>query len=177
MAKYKDHYAYLKSNESKSLSQSEFDISGTSVQEGLKASLYTERGVWRPGDTVYLNAVLHNSQMGLPEQFPIELTIRNPNGQKVYTETKSNHLMGLYAFVIPIKSNAMTGLYAATIKTGPSIFEKNLLIETIKPNRYKVEWPGIESKGLENLSDKTTIRASWLHGAPANGALANIKWK
>ena len=62
------------------------------------------------------------------------------------------------------------GLYAATIKAGPSIFEKNLLIETIKPNRYKVEWPGIESKGLENLSDKTTIRASWLHGAPANGA-------
>lgn len=177
IAKYKDHYAYLKINESKSLSQSEFDISGTSVQEGLKASLYTERGVWRPGDTVYLNAVLHNIQMGLQEQFPIELTIRNPNGQKVYTETKSNHLMGLYAFVIPIQSNAITGLYAATIKAGPSIFEKNLLIETIKPNRYKVEWPGIESKGLENLSDKTTIRASWLHGAPANGALANIKWK
>lgn len=40
-----------------------------------------------------------------------------------------------------------------------------------------MEWPGIESKGLENLTDKTTIRASWLHGAPANRALANIKWK
>lgn len=177
MAKYKDHYAYLKINENRSLSQSEFDISGTSVQEGLKASIYTERGVWRPGDTVYLNAVIHNITMGLPELFPVELTIRNPNGQKVFSETKSSHLMGLYAFIIPTQMNAITGLYAATIKAGPSIFQKNLLIETIKPNRYKVEWPGIESKGLENLSDKTSMRASWLHGAPANGALANIKWK
>lgn len=177
MAKYKDHYAYLKINENRSLSQTEFDISGTKVQDGLKASIYTERGVWRPGDTVYLNAIIHDIQKELPEQFPVELSLSNPKGQKVFKEIKSSHLMGLYSYTIPIQSNAITGLYLATIKAGPSVFEKNILIETIKPNRYKVEWPGIESNGLDNVKNKTTLRASWLHGAPANGAFANVKWK
>ncbi|MFY9197489.1 MAG: hypothetical protein WAO25_08390, partial [Bacillota bacterium] len=32
-----------------------FDVSGKEVQEGLKGYIYTERGVWRPGDSLYVS--------------------------------------------------------------------------------------------------------------------------
>ncbi|MEO6190695.1 MAG: hypothetical protein ABIO44_10385, partial [Saprospiraceae bacterium] len=49
-AQFQDNYAYLKVDEEKSMTNSEFEIGGVSSKQGLKASIYTERGVWRPGD-------------------------------------------------------------------------------------------------------------------------------
>ncbi|HQU60768.1 MAG TPA: hypothetical protein PLU64_16290, partial [Saprospiraceae bacterium] len=46
---------YLRLEDGSSLSMSRFDVSGVVAQKGLKGFLYGERGVWRPGDSVYLN--------------------------------------------------------------------------------------------------------------------------
>ncbi len=174
MAKSGKHYSYLKIAENKSLSQSEFDISGVKIQEGLKSSIYTERGVWRPGDTIYLNAIINQISQRLPDQFPIELSVTNPQRQIIYKSNKADHMMGLYSFRIPTKETDLTGVYTAHIKAGLSVFEKNLLVETVKPNRFKVEWPEAVEYSTEDLEKGLTLKAMWLHGAPASNAQANI---
>jgi len=37
-----------------------FDVGGETVQEGLKGFIYGDRGVWRPGDSLYLMFVLED---------------------------------------------------------------------------------------------------------------------
>lgn len=176
-AKSGKHYSYLKINENKSLSQSEFDISGVKLQEGIKSSLYTERGVWRPGDTIYLNAVIYQIDKKIPDQFPVELTVTNPQRQVIYKTNTSDHVRGLYSFQIPTKESDITGLYTARLKVGLSVFEKNLLIETVKPNRFKVEWPDINTYSTDQLQQGVPLKAMWLHGAPANEANANVNFR
>ena len=55
------HKTYLKLNEGMSLSLSKFDVSGNTLQRGLKGYIYGERGVWRPGDQLFLTFVLNDT--------------------------------------------------------------------------------------------------------------------
>ena len=49
---------YLKLDDGSSLSLSNFDITGSKVQNGIKGFIYGERGVWRPADTVHLAFIM-----------------------------------------------------------------------------------------------------------------------
>ena len=39
---------------------SHFDVGGETVVDGLKGHLYGDRGVWRPGDSIYLTFALQD---------------------------------------------------------------------------------------------------------------------
>ncbi len=168
------HHSYLKISDNKSISQSEFDISGIKLQKGLKATIYAERGVWRPGDSLFINVILHLDNEKIPLNLPLEFSLINPKRQVIYKTIKSENLQGLYSFLIPTKETDLTGLYTAKIQTGLSVFEKRILIETVKPNRYKVEWQEVKSEKLIDLKNPLKLRAMWLHGAPAAAANARV---
>lgn len=57
---------YLKLLGGESLSLSNFNVSGEYVNKGLKGFLYGERGVWRPGDSLYLSFILEDKLKQLP---------------------------------------------------------------------------------------------------------------
>ncbi len=61
-----DQSTYVKLDDELSLSVSNFDVSGETLQKGLKGYLYGERGVWRPGDTLFLSFILNDNANKLP---------------------------------------------------------------------------------------------------------------
>ncbi len=173
IANLQKNYAYLKLDPSKSLTTSEFDIDGISAQHGIKASIYTERGIWRPGDTMHLQVILHQDSKNLPETFPVLVECSNPKGQIVFIQKMVKNLLGLYAMDIPTKSNWMTGNYDAKIICGASIFNKKLQIESIKPNRFKFEWKFDENK--QGVVQNANLTSSFLHGAPASNKKITVE--
>ena len=58
--------AWLRLAENSALSLSNFDVSGQHVQMGVKGFIYGERGVWRPGDEIYLSLILEDKLGVLP---------------------------------------------------------------------------------------------------------------
>ncbi|MDR1161788.1 MAG: hypothetical protein LBK45_05560, partial [Tannerellaceae bacterium] len=46
--------SYMRIDQGSSLSLSTFDVAGEVVQKGIKGFIYGDRGVWRPGDTLFL---------------------------------------------------------------------------------------------------------------------------
>lgn len=174
-AKSGNNFAYLKLSDGKALSISEFDVSGTSSVAGLKASIYTERGIWRPGDTIFLNVILSQNNKTIPDQFPVELQLKNPQGQLIKKLMASAFKFGLYTFQIPTKFSDITGVYNATIKAGLSTFNKPLRVETVKPNRFKVDWTFDPSDNILAPNAKNTMQASWLFGTPASNVDADVE--
>ena len=87
--------AYVKLENAQSLSVSAFDVKGVEVAEGVQCMLYAERGVWRPGDNVYLDAILDDTDNPLPSDYPMVFTVKNPKGvetvRRVVKRGKSNH--------------------------------------------------------------------------------------
>ncbi|MGL5317493.1 MAG: hypothetical protein ACRC9Q_02155, partial [Bacteroidales bacterium] len=51
---------YLKLDDASALSYSRFDVGGKEIRKGLKGYLYTERGVWRPGDSIFVGFILND---------------------------------------------------------------------------------------------------------------------
>ena len=67
IAKHGDQRGYLRLDDGSSLSLSKFDVSGKIVEKGIKGFIYGERGVWRPGDTLYVMFILEDEENIIPE--------------------------------------------------------------------------------------------------------------
>jgi alpha-2-macroglobulin len=47
----------------------------------IEAAVFTERGIYRPGETVFVQALARDDQMRAPEPFPALLRVRRPDGR------------------------------------------------------------------------------------------------
>jgi alpha-2-macroglobulin len=156
---------YLKLESGEALSVSSFDVQGEQGQKGLKGFIYGERGVWRPGDTLHLSFILEDERHSLPEVHPVHFELVSPRGQTVQKLVKSSAENGFYTFKAVTEPGAETGGYTANVRVGSAVFSKTVKVETIKPNRLKVEM----DFGTQLLTGNTTaeLKSRWLHGASA----------
>jgi uncharacterized protein YfaS (alpha-2-macroglobulin family) len=162
---------YLRLADGLSLSMSEFDAGGTSYQQGLRGYIYAERDVWRPGDSVFLNFILWDPENKIDARHPVQLTITNPLGQKELERTSAMSLGGIYDLAFATSTTAPTGNWMAKIRVGDAVFTKSLKIETIKPNRLKIDAQLPEAIIATTANQTIPLEAQWLFGAPA----ANLK--
>jgi len=172
VAKHGNQRGYLKVGDSHSNSLSEFEVDGEEVTDGLKGFIYGDRGVWRPGDSLFLNFILRDPENKLPDNHPITMTLFSPGGEEVHTITKTQGLNGHYDFRTATSANAPTGVYWATVKVGAREFTKYLKIETVKPNRLKIKIQIPEYNTKDSLA---TLQSMWLHGAPAKKLDAKVE--
>ncbi|MBR6346791.1 MAG: alpha-2-macroglobulin [Bacteroidales bacterium] len=159
---------YLKITDGDQLSMSRFDVGGKIVKDGIKAFIYGERGVWRPGDTLHVTAVIMDSGHSIPDGHPASLELYTPEGQ-FYTRKVSTGSDGFYCFNIPTKDTDPTGFWNAWVKIGGSSFSKSLSIETIKPNRLKINTTFPQSVLRAKSRISLDVDANWLTGPAASG--------
>lgn len=162
-----DQRTYLKVNAGSELSTSTFDVSGEQVQDGLRGFIWTERGVWRPGDTIYMNFVTAGER--LPKGHPVTVELRSPLGQLYQRRVATRAVGGIYSFALSTDPGAPTGVWNATVTVGGATFGKRLRIEAVKPNRLKIDlsFPGKYIQRGEPLD--ATLHGEWLTGAQAGG--------
>ncbi|MDR3250197.1 MAG: alpha-2-macroglobulin [Tannerella sp.] len=154
---------------------SRFDVGGVKLEKGLKGYIYGERGVWRPGDTLYIAFMLEDRAGSIPSNHPVSFELYTPQGQFYRKVISTNGLDGLYSFKISTESVDPTGLWNAYVKVGGSTFHKGLRIETIKPNRLKIN---LELPKIINASKKSEtlgIHSQWLTGAVARSLDAKME--
>lgn len=174
IAKNGKQRGYLRLDDGTSLSLSSFEVSGNVVEKGLKGYIYGERGVWRPGDTIFLSFILQDRDNVLPVNHPVNLDIVNSRGQVVNKQTKINEQNGFYTFVYKTDDEAPTGNWTANVRVGGITFSKTLKIETIKPNRLKIDLKLDSDPIVLNQPIKGKLISKWLHGAPAKNLSADI---
>jgi len=164
---------YLKLDRGSPLSVSAFDVSGVSVQKGLKGFLYGERGVWRPGDTLFISFILEDKGKTLPASHPVVFEMKDPRGQMIHRSVTPLSGSGVHAFPVATDRDAPTGNYTAEVKVGGATFTGSFKVETVMPNRLKINLT-IDDDALRHGKTTTArFESNWLHGAPAR----NLKVK
>ncbi len=165
---------YVKLNDGNVLSVSKFDVSGVQLQKGLKGYLYGERGVWRPGDTLFMSFMLNDKANDLPKDHPVKFELSDPYGKIAHREIKTSGVNNLYPFTVSTDETAPTGNWTAKVSVGGATFSKSIKIETIKPNRLKIK-TGFDSEILSGTNPVNgTMEVLWLHGAVAKNLNADI---
>lgn len=165
---------YLKITSNLSLSLSNFDVSGKELKKGLKGYIYGERGVWRPGDSIYVTFILEDRGLTIPKDHPASLELYTPKGQLYKTYVSSGAKNGFYPFRMATAEDAITGSWLANVKIGGVEFSQRMRIETVKPNRLKVR---LKTGDLIEASSRNfvgSLSSQWLHGAPASKLKAKV---
>ncbi|MBR1575408.1 MAG: hypothetical protein IJ654_03050 [Bacteroidales bacterium] len=162
-------WSYLDLRKEKALTTSNFEVSGTTHKDGIKAYIFGERGVWRPGDTLHIGTVILFDNGALPAGHPIVATLRNADGQVVQTLTRKYDGKPLFHFPFTTQSDAATGRWTIQVEIGGQTFTKPVRIETIKPNKLDIDLqfaaPVIRLDG----DTRGTVAVNWLYGAPGSG--------
>ena len=165
---------YLRLDDASSLSLSNFDVSGAEVVDGIKGFLYGERGVWRPGDQIFLTFILDDPGKRLPAGAPVVFRLINARGQEVEKRVATAGENGFYHFPVATRPDDPTGNWYARVQVGGATFEKRLKVEMVKPNRLKIDLglPPLLTAGRET---RASLSAAWLHGTLASSMRAVVE--
>ena len=175
IAKSGNEKSYLKLDDGSSLPLGRFDVSGDEVKNGLKAFIFGERGVWRPGDSLFLSCIVDDKDNHLPADHPIAMELVSPKGQLYKRLVQTNAGDGFNVFRTATDADAPTGNWTCRVKLGGATFEKRLKIETVMPNRLKIDMNFGNAEALgKNVTAAGTLTAKWLFGATAQNLKARV---
>lgn len=166
---------YLKISDEASLQLSRFDVGGEVVQKGLKGFLYGERGVWRPGDSLFVSLIIQDKVEKLAPNHPVIFELYSPSDQleqKIVMPLNEN----ICTLRTVTKPDAPTGNWRLVAKIGGVEFSKRIRIETVKPNRLKLQFTTSAGQLQAEKEDQTaTLNAKWLHGGNPGALKAKVE--
>ncbi len=154
-------------------------VAGRPVPGPLDAFLYTERGVYRPGETVNL-AVLLRNDLGLAvDGLPLNLRLLRPDELVAAERVIHPAGAGGYATALPISASARTGrwkILAYLDKQEQPIGSSNFLVEAILPPRIEVDLLQVPDTPLmADAQGSFSVRARYLFGAPGADLAASAQ--
>jgi uncharacterized protein YfaS (alpha-2-macroglobulin family) len=167
--------AYVRMDKGSALSLSSFDVSGEVIQKGIKGFIYGDRGVWRPGDVLHMSFMLNDREGTLPDGYPVIMELYNPMGQIYLKRSTTSGILGVYAFDLPTESNVATGSWTVKVTAGGATFTKAVRIESIKPNRLKINITTPNDILLKGSSMDGNMHVEWLQGATARNLKYDIQ--
>lgn len=176
IAKNGSQRGYLKLFDGEALSISNFDVGGEHINKGIKGFIYGERGVWRPGDSLFMTFILEDKLKLLPATHPVVFELQDPHGQVAIRQVKSSGENGFYKFATVTDPDAPTGNWLARVKVGGTDFTQPVKIETVKPNRLKINLDfGVDKITAGNNNVSGQLQVNWLHGAPGRNLRAEFE--
>lgn len=118
----------------------EFDIAGERSETDTEFFAYTDRDIWRPGDSIYVDLMINKAHSDLPKGAPLVMTFYNVDNMIIDEQIQQIDMdnQQIHSFTLSTPANAKTGLYRCMFQIGPKSIRKNIRIETIKPNTAEV---------------------------------------
>lgn len=153
---------------SQQISSDGFEVDGVASKNGIKAFIYTDRGVYRPGEKVNLTIIARSNNQAL--EHPIKLSITNPRNKKQVDNLSLQSLGdGVFYYEFETMKNADTGIYNVNVDIGDNIFTHKIAVESIVPNRIKVEINAQDSISLKQQNNiQLSLQSDYLFGMPAS---------
>ena len=166
--------AYLRVQDALALATSHFDVAGGPPSTGIRGLIYGERGVWRPGDDIFLTFLLSDPQQTLPPNHPVTLEFEDPRGRLVVQQTHTSSVDGFFRMAVSTAPDAPTGNWTARVRVGGNVFTRLVRVETVMPNRLGMNLDfGMEDM-IRSGPRQVRLGAEWLFGAPAPGLRADV---
>lgn len=149
---------------------SRFEVGGKQLNSaGLDAYVYTERGIYRPGEKVNLAVILRDQFWKPVEGLPIRCRVLLPTGKELKQFRKNLNEQGSMDASVDLPVAAITGTYQIEIYSGTDILLAShaVQVEEFVPDRIRVQ----TRLGTDELQPGSTtqlgIDAQSFFGPPA----------
>ncbi|MBL4606800.1 MAG: alpha-2-macroglobulin family protein, partial [Pseudomonadales bacterium] len=174
--------------QSRQINLSKFDIGGISSRydqgNNLNAFLFSDRGIYRPSETVNIGFIVKNKNLSNVENIPLEVVIRGPRDNEVYVKRQNLLTNGFFDIQYPTDATSDTGKYNISLHLvrgydatgrnkryrGKEIGSASFEVEEFQPDTMKIDskLENVANKGWYNNNSITAkIRLKNLFGIPA----------
>ncbi len=163
-----------------------FDVefAWTAGQAPVEGYIFTDRGLYRAGETVRVKGILRRSEQGrwrLPKAARVGCEIRDPFGKSFLKTDAECDDFGSFALDVPTGAAAALGDYRvdATVPAEaegeePAVVSGNFRLDAFKPAEFEVLLRATKDAYVFGDDFEAVVRASYLSGGPLSGQPA--KW-
>ncbi len=147
-------------------------VAGRAMPGPLDAFLYTDRGVYRPGATVHVTALLRDDHGRAVENFPLTLKVRRPNGTVASSAVATSVAPGAHVLPLTLTATAPLGSWTVEALGDPEAAPVGRLtfqVDEFIPERLAVDVTGSAPAITAGQPFGLTIASRYLYGAPAAG--------
>lgn len=167
-AQLREDYGFL------DLQQTAFDlsdrgVSGRVAPKGLDAFAYAERGVYRPGETVFVTALLRDARGVAVSGLPLTLIVKRPDGVEYRRVVVQDQGAGGRGLSVPLVSSAPVGTWRVSVHADakrPAIGETTFLVEDYVPERLEVALAPKAKAIRAGQNAEIDVDVRYLYGAP-----------
>lgn len=133
----------------------------------LAASVFSDRGVYRPGETVHVK-VLTATELDTPAG-KLQVTVRDPRGKPLLTRTLPLDAGLGASFDLPLSRAAPVGRYSLRLTRGEASLERSFRVEEYRVPHFEVKVEPEAAPWQVGQSATALIRARYLHGGHLAG--------
>ncbi|MNQ32579.1 hypothetical protein D3C85_459900 [compost metagenome] len=154
---------------SAALDLAEFNIAGPQAHP-LQFFVFGPRDLYRPGETVLLNALLRDKDGNAVKPQPVSVEVRRPDEQVSRKFVWDADASGLYQYQLQLAAEAPTGRWQLVFDLGdgkPQLYE--FLVEDFLPERLALELKGSDVPIKPADTAEVAVSGRYLYGAPAAG--------
>ena len=155
------------------LTAAAFDLSDRGVEGApqpgpLDAFAWTDRGIYRPGETVQVMALLRDAA-GQPAEVPAHVRVKRPNGQTFLDTVPPRGPDAAIHLPVPLSASAPAGTWTVELLADPArppIGRAEFRVDAFVPDRMAVE---VAPAGeiVPGQPYALPVTARFLYGAPA----------
>jgi uncharacterized protein YfaS (alpha-2-macroglobulin family) len=134
--------------------------------------MYTERGIYRPGETIQLMALLRDRLGDAVADSPVKFLLRRPDGVVDRTMVAPAAPAGGFFEPIALSATAAHGMWtveAYVDPTAPPIGRIQVDVENFVPQELKVTLTAPQQYVTPSQNITATVAGAFLYGAPAAG--------
>ncbi len=150
------------------------ETSGLAYQasQAWLASVYPDRGVYRPGETAHIGLLLRGREYTAPaEPVPVVVKLYDPSGKEAKKKVVTTNAAGMATLDLPFGDYATTGSWRVeAVVAHATVGEAKFNVEEFVPERLRVE--ASLPRGDFSLTDSVdvSVTAAWLFGGQATGS-------
>jgi len=151
---------------------SRFDVGGRIPNTtNLITMIHAERNLYRPGETMHMEAIVRNEQWHVQAAMPVKVKLLMPNGKEFAAVRRMLNEQGSCDVSFSPPHTAMTGTWIAQVYTGNDVLltSANISVEEFMPDRLKVAVKTERGEYRPGEKIVTSIQADNLYGTPAAG--------
>ncbi|MBI4508588.1 MAG: hypothetical protein HY698_03055 [Deltaproteobacteria bacterium] len=143
--------------------------------ERLRGFLHSDRGLYRPGDTVHAKGLVRTMRLGEGLRVPqgrAKVEVSDPQGNVVLEREIALSRFGGFAFDVSLPGDARLGDYTMKATFPQGVFRESFAVEEYRPATFEVVASPQESRAEAGQSLKLKAEGRYFYGAPVrNGRL------
>ncbi|NLE45731.1 MAG: alpha-2-macroglobulin [Chloroflexi bacterium] len=155
----------------------DFGIEQSQQDGAYRAHIYTDRPIYRPGQTTYFRGIVRAERdvhYAVPQTNRVEVTIYDAAGEQVHSEGLELDRLGAFHSEFVLPQGASLGQYNLQASFGREVFYSSFQVAAYRPPEFEVNVaPGRTDLASEQTAE-VTFQLSYYFGGPV--ADTTISW-